>query len=60
MNETKTELTHYEDSKYGVSGYSETFKKQHFDIVEPQIIANQKKISESLFKYLQKDKKSDW
>jgi hypothetical protein len=28
MNDTKTELTHYEDSKYGTSGYSETFKKQ--------------------------------
>jgi hypothetical protein len=28
MNDTNTELTHYEDSKYGTSGYSETFKKQ--------------------------------
>jgi hypothetical protein len=34
--------------------------KKYFDVVEPQIIANQKKISESLFKYLEKDKKSDW
>jgi hypothetical protein len=28
MNDTKTELTHYEDSKYGPSGYSDTLKKQ--------------------------------
>jgi hypothetical protein len=28
MNDTKTELTHYEDSKYGTSGFSDTFKKQ--------------------------------
>ena len=34
--------------------------KKYFDIIEPQILANQKKISESLFKYLEKNKKSDW
>jgi hypothetical protein len=28
MNDTKTEFTHYEDSKYGTSGHSDTFKKQ--------------------------------
>ena len=28
MNDTNTELTHYEDSKDGTSGYNETFKKQ--------------------------------
>jgi hypothetical protein len=34
--------------------------KKYFDVIEPQILANQKKISESLFKYLEKNKKSDW
>jgi hypothetical protein len=34
--------------------------KKYFDVVNTQIIANQKKISESLFEYLEKNNKSDW
>lgn len=34
--------------------------RKYFDIINFQIIEHQKKISESLYKYLEKKKKSDW
>jgi hypothetical protein len=34
--------------------------KKYFDIINPQIIAHQKSISESLFKYLESKKDSGW